>query len=117
MDIESLRTFCLSLPHAEEDLKWGNDLCFTIVKKIFCSTGLEGEFGVSLKVRDEEFEELSETDGIIPAPYAARNKWILVRDPNRWNQKEWEHYITQSYEMIKSKLPKRVLNELDKQPN
>ena len=108
MDIEVLRSICLSLPGTSEDVKWGNDLCFLVANKMFCVTGLSGDFGASLKVADEEFDILSQSPGIIPAPYMARNKWIYVQDAGRFSQKEWEHYIRQSYELVKSKLPKKV---------
>jgi predicted DNA-binding protein (MmcQ/YjbR family) len=111
MNIEQLREFCLTLPAVTEDVKWGNDLCFCIGEKMFCVTGLTGQLKVSLKVKDEEFDALSTSEGIIPAPYMARNKWILV-DGDRFNKKEWEHYIRQSYELVKSKLPKKLQKDL-----
>jgi len=113
MNIEKLRKICLSLPYTTEDVKWDNDLCFLIGKKMFCVTGLEGSFSASFKLKDEEFNELTEMDGIIPAPYLARYKWVLVKNSTALTNKEWEHYISQSYEMIKSKLPKRILAQLD----
>jgi len=113
MNIEQLRKLCLSLPYTTEDVKWDNDLCFLIGKKMFCVTGLEGSFSASFKLKDEEFNELTEMDGIIPAPYLARYKWVLVENSTALTNKEWEHYISQSYEMIKSKLPKRILAQLD----
>lgn len=113
MNIEQLREFCLSLKGATEDIKWGHDLCFCIGEKMFCVTGLTGPMKVSLKVKDEEYDELSSSDGIIPAPYMARNKWILVEDPDRFSRKEWEHYIRQSYELVKSRLPKKLQKEIE----
>lgn len=112
MDIETLRRVCLALPHATEDVKWGADLCFCIGEKMFCVTGLQGDFGVSLKVKDEEFDTLTETDNIRPAAYVARYKWVSIDNPARFTQKEWEHYIRQSYELVKAKLPKKLLKEL-----
>lgn len=112
MNIEELRKICKKLPHVTEDIKWGNDLCFCIAEKMFCVTGLAGPLQVSLKVKDEEFEELSNSKDIIPAPYVARYKWILVQHPNRFSKKEWEYYIRQSYELVKAKLPARVRREL-----
>ena len=113
MNIEQLRKFCFSLPHTSEDIKWDNDLCFLIGEKMFCVTGLEGSFSASFKVKDEEFNKLTEMDGIIPAPYLARYKWVLVENSNALTIKEWKHYIYQSYETIKSKLPKKILAQLD----
>ncbi len=112
MNAEELRDFCLSLPHVTEDVKWGNDLCFLIGDKMFCVTGLEGPFGASFKVTDEEFEELVERDGLIPAPYLARYKWVFTDKGDSLTHEEWTRYISQSYNLVKSKLPKNVLSKL-----
>jgi hypothetical protein len=85
MDIETLRNICTGLPHVTEDVKWGNDLCFLIGGKMFCVAGLDQQpLTVSLKVTDEEFDELSNSPGIVPAPYVARYKWILLQDVCRF---------------------------------
>lgn len=112
MNLEDLRKYCLSLPHVMEDVKWGNDLCFLIGGKMFCVTGFEQPMKVSLKVSDEDFAELTQTDDIIPAPYLARHKWILVEKAGRFKKKEWEDYIRKSYELIKEKLPAAVKKKL-----
>lgn len=113
MNIESLRELCLGLPGVSEDVKWGADLCFLIGGKMFCVTGLEGESGVSFKVREDEFDELSASHAIIPAPYMARNKWVQVQAWDRFTQQEWEYYVKQSYELVKIKLPKKVQKEIE----
>jgi predicted DNA-binding protein (MmcQ/YjbR family) len=112
MTLEELRKFCLSLPHVTEDVKWGHDLCFLIGGKMFCVTGIEGPLKVSLKVPDEEFGDLIEKPGIVPAPYLARYKWVLVDPSCGWKKKEWEHYIRESYELIKDKLPPKIKKTL-----
>jgi predicted DNA-binding protein (MmcQ/YjbR family) len=112
MDIETLREICKELPHVTEDVKWGNDLCFMIGEKMFCVTGFEKPMTVSFKVTDEEFPELSNSPGIIVAPYVGRYKWVLVEDISRLTKKDWVHYVTQSYNLVKAKLPKKVLDKL-----
>jgi len=112
MDIETLREICKDLPHVTEDVKWGNDLCFLIGEKMFCVTGFEKPMTVSLKVTDEEFHELSNSPDIIVAPYVGRYKWILIEDVSRFTVEEWKHYIAQSYNLVKAKLPKKVLDRL-----
>jgi predicted DNA-binding protein (MmcQ/YjbR family) len=112
MDIDILRKICLSLPAVTEDIKWGNDLVFSVGGKMFCVASLEQPFKCSFKVTDEEFEELSNADGFMPAPYMARAKWVLVTNPSKLNKKEWEQYIKQSYEMVKMKLTKKVKEQL-----
>ena len=109
MDIEMLRKKCMSLPHVTEDIKWGNDLCFSIGGKMFCVGGLQTPTTISFKVKDDEFEDMSQRDGLEPAPYVARYKWVLVTRMNALSKKEWDHYIEQSYHLVKSKLPKKVL--------
>jgi predicted DNA-binding protein (MmcQ/YjbR family) len=75
MDIDQLRTFCLSLPAVTEDVKWDNDLVFSVGAKMFCVSSLDPPFKCSFKVKDDEFEELITTQGFVPAPYMARAKW------------------------------------------
>jgi len=111
MNIEQLQAFCKSLPGVTEDIKWGNDLCFSIGKKMFCVTGLQPPMTASFKVKDEEFEELISTPDIISAPYVGRYKWVLVQKASRLSKKEWEHYVRQSYELIRAQLSKKVLKE------
>lgn len=106
MNIEELRSYCLSLPHATEDVKWGHDLCFCIGGKMFCVVPLSGAFSASLKVTVEEFDALAKSTHIIPAPYLARHHWIHIQSPDRFNTKEWQRLVAQSYELVKAKLPK-----------
>ncbi len=108
MTLETLREYCLSLPYVSEDIKWGNDLCFCIGGKMFCITGLVQPIGASLKVPDEEFDELCSRNGIKPAAYLARYKWIYVEDLDNFSVKEWKHYLKQSYEMKREKLSPKL---------
>ena len=112
MDIESLRAFCLSLPAVTEDVKWEADLCFSVGGKMFCVASLEPPLNISFKVGDELFEEISNSPGIIPAPYMARAKWVRVLNNNHFSKQEWEAHIRESYNLVKSKLTKKLRNEL-----
>ena len=81
MNIEQLRKFCLAFPGATEDIKWGADLCFCVGKKMFCVTGADSiQSGLSLKCTPEKFEELIEREGIDPAAYVGRYKWVRIQD-------------------------------------
>ncbi|MBC7776872.1 MAG: MmcQ/YjbR family DNA-binding protein [Phycisphaerae bacterium] len=113
MNIESLRTLCLSFPGVTEDVKWGGqDLCFSVGQKMFCVTDADSDTGASFKVLDEEFEEMITWEGIIPAPYVARYKWVSVLDFSRLADTEWTHFIRQSYELVKANLPKNIREKL-----
>lgn len=113
MNIERLREFCLSLPGTTEDIKWEDHLCFSVGDKMFVVSSMREGFTASFKVTPEQAEELTATPGIIPTPYMARYHWVLVQEPERLTDLEWENYVRQSYEMIKSKLPKKLQKELD----
>lgn len=112
MNPEALRKFCLSLPKVTEDVKWDNDLCFSIGAKMFCITSLDPPYKIGFKVPDDDFEELSTTEGFIPAPYMARAKWVLLTEPAKLGKKELENHIRTSYELVKAKLPKKLQKEL-----
>ena len=111
MNIETLRELCRSLPAVTEDVKWGQDLCFCVAGKIFCVCALDGPLTVSFKVSDDEFDDLSSSPGMRPAPYVARYKWVLVEDVNKLNRKEWAHYVKQSYQLVRAKLPKKLAKQ------
>ncbi len=113
MTIEDIQSTCKKLPGVTEDIKWGNDLCFTVGGKMFLVLGLDqSPTTASFKVTDEQFEELSERAGFKPAPYMAKHKWIYIDDINRMSSKECKAFITQAYELIKQKLPKKVQAQL-----
>lgn len=114
MNIEELQQLCKSLPQVTEEVKWGNDLCFCIGEKMFCVVGLnQSQTSASFKVTPEEFDELSTKKGFLPAPYVARYQWVLVEDINTLSSKEWKHYATQSYTLVKDKLPAKIKKELN----
>ncbi|MEK6324866.1 MAG: MmcQ/YjbR family DNA-binding protein [Acidobacteriota bacterium] len=112
MDLDSIRNYCLSLPHATEDIQWGNDLLFRISGKIFTGISLDPPHSLSFKCTPEKFDELIELDGVIPAPYVARNKWVMLERLDALNDSEIKRLIKNSYEMIFGKLTKKAQAEL-----
>ena len=113
MTVEDIRAFCLKFPGVTKDIKWGQDLCFCVAEKMFCVTGLDQQpAGLSLKVTDEEFDKFSSQPNFKPAPYMARNKWVYIEDASKVKEKELKRLISQSYELVKAKLPKKVQQNL-----
>jgi predicted DNA-binding protein (MmcQ/YjbR family) len=114
MNIEDLQNICKTLPAVTEDIKWGHDLVFSIGAKMFCVVGLDqSPVSASFKVRDEEFDEMSNREGFKPAPYVAKYKWVLIDDINKMNKKEWKHYTRQSYDLVKDKLSAKIKKQLN----
>jgi len=114
LDTESVRTHCLSFPQATENVQWGNDLVFKIAGKMFAVMALEGpvKYIMSFKCTEEKFNELIEQEGMDPAPYMARNKWVAIERFDVLSDKELKSLLRNSYDMVVEKLPKKVREQL-----
>jgi len=114
LDSESVRAHCLSFPHATENVQWGNDLVFKIAGKMFAVMALEGpvKYIMSFKCTEEKFSELIEQEGMDPAPYMARNKWVAIERLDVLSDKELKSLLRKSYDLVAEKLPKRVREQL-----
>jgi len=114
MDIESLRSYCLSLPHATEDIQWGNDFLFRIGGKIFAGVNLDASSPnrLSFKCTPEQFAELIEKEDIVPAPYTARYHWVSLQRFDALDHTEIEGLVKHSYDMVLAKLPAKTRKTL-----
>lgn len=113
MTLEDIRNICLSYPATSEEIKWENDLCFLLGKKMFLVTSLNtSPISASFKTNQEDFAAFSERPGFQPAPYLARYGWIMVEDIELVSQKEWEALIQQSYDLVLSRLPAKTRKSL-----
>ncbi|HUR96439.1 MAG TPA: MmcQ/YjbR family DNA-binding protein [Pyrinomonadaceae bacterium] len=109
MNIEQLRKFCLAFPGATEDIKWGADLCFCVGAKMFCVTGADSiQGGLSLKCTPEKFDELIEREGIDPAAYVGRYKWVRIQNLDAVTPAELKSLIGTSYQLVFDKLPGKI---------
>ena len=114
MDIEWIRNYCLSLPHTTEDVQW-ESILFRIARKIYVLLSPEGN-GLSFKCTPEQFAELIEIEGIIPAPYLARNHWVSLTRLDALPRAEVRRRIRESYELVRSKLPKKTQQAFQSSP-
>ena len=113
MHVEDIQAICKELPFVTEDIKWEHDLVFSIGGKMFCVVGLNQQPATaSFKVRDDEFEEVSNRQGFKPAPYVAKYKWVLITDTSLMNKEDWKKFIRQSYDLVKEKLPNKIKKQL-----
>ena len=114
MDVESFRAYCLSFPHATENVQWGNDLVFKVAGKIFAVASLEdaSKYCCSFKCTEEKFAELVEREGADPAPYAARYHWVSLERFSSLSEKELKALLRKSYDLVFEKLPKKVKAKL-----
>ena len=106
MDVESIRSYCLSFPQATENLQWGDELCFKIGGKIFVTLGLDNRH-MCFKCVPEKFAELVEQEHIRPAPYVGRYKWVMLNRLDALRDDELQELIQRSFEMVAAKAPKK----------
>jgi predicted DNA-binding protein (MmcQ/YjbR family) len=107
MSVEMVREICRALPGVTEDIKWGNDLCFSVGGKMFVVVDVERPHSIAFKCTPEEFAELTERVGIVPAPYMARNMWVQEQELGEaLERRELERLIGTSYALVVAKLPR-----------
>lgn len=113
MTIEKLRALCLSFPGGTEQIQWGYDLVFKVAGKMFCVTPTEpSPVMLSFKCDDDVFAQLIEREGVIPAPYLARAKWVALDRYEAIPDRELVPLITRAYEIVRDKLPKKTIATL-----
>ena len=117
MDFEAAKALCRTFPGCTEDTKWGNDIVFSVGLKMFAVTSLDVPAnGMSFKVDDERFLELTDRPGIIPAPYLARAKWVYVENTRALSDKEAAALLRRSYELVFAKLTKKLQRDILEAP-
>ena len=86
---------------------------FRIGGKMFAVVALERTpASIAFKCTPEEFAELTEREGIIPAPYMARNNWVMLESLDVLPRAELKRLIKDSYAMVAAKLTKKVQAQL-----
>jgi predicted DNA-binding protein (MmcQ/YjbR family) len=107
--------FCRTMPHANEDVKWGNDLVFTVGGKMFAVAELtdSGVGRISFKCTPGQFEAMEGRPGVTPSPYLARAHWISVIEPGALAADEVRECVETSYRLVWDKLTRRAKTELE----
>jgi predicted DNA-binding protein (MmcQ/YjbR family) len=110
MTLEKLRKHCLSYPGATEQIQWGADLVFKVGGRMFAIAATEpsAHHQLAFKCTDESFAELVEREGIDPAPYMARAKWVALETFDALSDREIAERIGGSYQLVCAKLTKKV---------
>jgi len=108
MNAQDVSRFCLDLPGAREDYKWGGVQVFSIAEtKMFALLGLSGDT-LSFKVGKELFLGYVDRPGVRPAPYLARAYWITMTAPYPMGAEELQDLLRRSHQLVVGKLPKRT---------
>ena len=115
MTRDEFDTFCASLPAATHVIQWGNASVWKVGGKIFaiCSAwNNETEQRINFKCSDLSFTLLTQQEGIVPARYLARAKWVCVENPDALSKDDIKAYIRTAHQLIAAKLTKKARAEL-----
>jgi predicted DNA-binding protein (MmcQ/YjbR family) len=113
MNTDWVRELCLSFPQSTEQIQWGEVLVFKVAGKIHALTALQpSNTWLTFKASPENFVELTERPGIIPAPYLARAKWVALETRDALPLDELARLLRESYDMVVAKLPKKTREAL-----
>ncbi|HRE04605.1 MAG TPA: MmcQ/YjbR family DNA-binding protein [Opitutaceae bacterium] len=118
MRLSVLREFVLSLPQTTWVKQWGECLVYKVAGKMFLILALDAETidGVVFKCTPDEFDALTDIDGITQAPYCAKRHWVRVGDLGALPTPELKRRIRRSYDLVVAKLPKKVQASLAAPP-
>jgi len=106
MSRERINAICAQFPGAERSDPWGGGHdAWKVGGKMFACIGAITP-GVSVKTPDVETAQMLIEQGVAArAPYFHKS-WILV--PFEAEAEELEHRLRMSYELVRSKLPRKV---------
>ncbi|MCW3086996.1 MAG: uncharacterized protein JWQ78_382 [Sediminibacterium sp.] len=107
MDIEQLRAYALSKPHAEETLPFGPDtLVFKVNGKIFLLAGLDNSpLQFNVKCDPDAAVELREQYplSVLPGYHMNKKHWNTIVVDGQLSNKQLQQFITDSYLLVKGK--------------
>ena len=110
MTVQTVRDMCRALAGTTQDIKWGADLVFSVGGKMYAVVCLDPPHTVAFKCSPEDFADLVERDGIIPAPYLARAMWVQEQALGQsLDRHELMRFVQASYALVRAKLPKSRL--------
>lgn len=107
MTPKQVEAAALALPGATLSIQWGADRVYKVGGKMFAAMGGDKAPSLSFKVDDVAFEMLTERDGIIPAPYLARAKWVQLTTLKAMADDELRDRLAVAHRIIVEKLPKK----------
>ncbi|MDZ4775941.1 MAG: MmcQ/YjbR family DNA-binding protein [Alphaproteobacteria bacterium] len=109
MTPKAVEKAALALPGAAVSFPWGDDHpVYKVGGKMFAAMGGGKAPSLSFKVGDLAYEMLIEREGIIPAPYLARAKWVQLTTLKSMDDGELRERLAEAHRIIVEKLPKKL---------
>ena len=115
MNREEFNAFCGALTGVTYVEQWGGASVWKVGGKLFaiCANWGEGPGDkVKFKCSDLSYQILGELEGVSPAPYLARAKWVQVIPGATLTDEDVRSYIVEAHTIIAGKLTKKARAEL-----
>ncbi|MCU0394470.1 MAG: MmcQ/YjbR family DNA-binding protein [Chitinophagaceae bacterium] len=114
MDLEQLRTYCLSLPAVTESFPFDEStLVFKVAGKIFLLTDVDDFESMNLKCDPERAIELRERyAAVLPGYHMNKKHWNTVVMDGSIPHKLLLEWVRHSYDLVVASLPKKVREQL-----
>ena len=115
MDIDAVRSYCLSRPHATEDMPFGSEyVVFRIGGKIFCCLALVLGNVVQLKWNPEEFDEVIDRYSYFRQAWHWHKRHMIQFDLDETTVPDAvaRELIDRAYAYVRRRLPKKIQSQL-----
>ncbi|MEP0521704.1 MAG: MmcQ/YjbR family DNA-binding protein [Hyphomicrobiales bacterium] len=121
MTLDEYNAFCGSLIGTTSVVQWGGSHVWKVGGKMFAISDLgsgsakaasDSPIALAIKCGDMSYRMLTELNGIIPAPYLARAKWVRVEADAEFSDDDRKAYIAEAHRIIGEKLSKKMQKEL-----
>ncbi|WP_417465350.1 MmcQ/YjbR family DNA-binding protein [Kordiimonas sp.] len=123
MTREEFDAYCKTLKATTHVVQWGGASVWKVGGKIFaiCSNwgpddketdDMAAPARISFKCSDLSYQILCELEGIVPAPYLARAKWVQLQSADALSKDDLKSYIADAHGIIAAKLTKKMQTEL-----
>lgn len=108
MNIEELRTFCLSLPLVEEKFPFDEEtLVFYIAGKMFCLADITLFDSVNVKCDPDQALELrANYQAVLPGYHMNKKHWNTIKVNEDVRDEQIYQWIKDSYNLVILTLPK-----------
>ncbi|WP_417461452.1 MmcQ/YjbR family DNA-binding protein [Kordiimonas sp.] len=123
MTREEFDEYCKALKATTHVVQWGGASVWKVGGKIFAicsnwgsddkrSDADDAASRISFKCSDLSYQILCELEGIVPAPYLARAKWVQLQSADALSNDDLKSYIADAHGIIAAKLTKKMQAEL-----
>ena len=109
---DPLFELCRSLPGVTEDVKWGDNLVFSVGRKMFAVFNVPAGEPFSFKADPAVVSMLTQQPGVRPAPYLAKHSWIAVDSRETLPREMVEDLLEEAHGIVAARLPRRVRDGL-----